>query len=165
MRISTTMRIRKNLESLPTRIRLAMSLLLRRSRLHWGMDPWLDIRTLLHGMRRPLDRRSVVFEVGANLGRMTTASLNPLAGDFLADTRRRAPRAARRVDEQLGNFGLLGLIAMLFPKARIVHCRRHPLDAAVSCWTRKFAPGTNGWASTTDGIVEFHREYEAWMDH
>ena len=51
-----------------------MSLLLRRSRLHWGMDPWLDIRTLLHGMGRPLDRRSVVFDAGANLGRMTTAS-------------------------------------------------------------------------------------------
>lgn len=50
------MRIRSNLVSLPTRLRLATSLLLRRSRLHWGMDPWLDIRTLLHGMGRPLDR-------------------------------------------------------------------------------------------------------------
>ena len=101
----------------------------------------------------------------AGLEQMTAAELNAVAADYLAETRRRAPRAVRRVDKQLGNFGLLGLIAMLFPKARIIHCRRHPLDAAVSCWTRKFAPGTNGWASTMDGIVEFHQEYEAWMDH
>ena len=67
------MRIRSNLVSLPTRLRLATSLLLRRSRLHWGMDPWLDIRTLLHGMGRPLDRRSVVFDVGANLGQTARA--------------------------------------------------------------------------------------------
>lgn len=71
----------------------------------------------------------------------------------------------RRVDKQLGNFGLLGLVAMLFPKARIIHCRRHPLDAGLSCWTRKFAPGTNEWANTMEGIAEFHRESEAWMDH
>ena len=101
----------------------------------------------------------------AGLEQVTTAELNAVAADYLAETRRRAPRAVRRVDKQLGNFGLLGLVAMLFPKARIIHCRRHPLDAGLSCWTRKFAPGTNGWANTMEGIAEFHRESEAWMDH
>ena len=101
----------------------------------------------------------------AGLGHATVPELNAVAGDYLAETRRRAPKAVRRVDKQLGNFGLLGLIAMLFPKARIIHCRRHPLDAGLSCWTRKFAPGTNGWANTMEGIAGFHREYEAWMDH
>ena len=100
-----------------------------------------------------------------SLEQMTAAELNAVAADYLAETRRRAPRAVRRVDKQLGNFGLLGLVAMLFPKARIIHCRRHPLDAGLSCWTRKFAPGTNGWANTMEGIAEFHRESEAWMDH
>lgn len=80
----------------------------------------------------------------AGLEQMTAAELIAVAADYLAETRRRAPRAVRRVDKQLGNFGLLGLVAMLFPKARIIHCRRHPLDAGLSCWTRKFAPGTNG---------------------
>ena len=52
---------------------------------------------------------------------------------------------------------------MLFPKARIIPCRRHPMDAGLSCWIRKFAPGTNGWTGTLEGIAEFHRECEAWM--
>ena len=73
MRISTTMRIRKYLESLPTRIRLAASVLFRRNRLQWGMDPWFDIRTFLLGTGVGIDRRCVVFDVGANIGQTATA--------------------------------------------------------------------------------------------
>jgi len=57
VRISTTMRIRKNLESLPTRLRFAASVLFRRNRLQWGMDPWFDIRTFLLGTGVGIDRR------------------------------------------------------------------------------------------------------------
>ena len=99
------------------------------------------------------------------LGRMDATSLTRAADSYLEVTRRLAPKAERRVDKQLGNFGLLGLVAMLFPKARIIHCRRHPMDAGLSCWIRKFAPGTNGWTGTLEGIAEFHRECEAWMAH
>ena len=34
----------------------------------------------------------------------------------------------------------------------------------LSCWTQKFAPGTNAWANSQEGIAAFHADYEAWMD-
>ena len=38
------------------------------------------------------------------------------------------------------------------------------MDIGLSCWTQKFAPGTNGWASSQEATGAFYREYEAWMD-
>ena len=107
---------------------------------------------------------STALPYPACLQETNEASLTAAADVYLGDTRSRAPRAQRRVDKQLGNFSLLGLIALLFPKARIIHCRRHPMDTGLSCWTQKFAPGTNAWSNTLEDIAGFHQEYEAWMD-
>ena len=51
----------------------------------------------------------------------------------------RVSRTALYVTDKLPfNFRHLGLIAALFPKARIIHCRRDPRDVAVSCYFIKF---------------------------
>ena len=47
-------------------------------------------------------------------------------------------RAIRITDKLPFNFRNLGLIARLFPGARIIHCRRDPRDIAVSCYFIKF---------------------------
>lgn len=62
-----------NLATLPIRCRLAAGILLRRRSVHWGMDPWLDARVLLTRMGRPLDGRTTVFDVGANVGQTVEA--------------------------------------------------------------------------------------------
>jgi Flp pilus assembly protein TadD len=48
------------------------------------------------------------------------------------------PRAARITDKLPFNFRNLGLIAMLFPCAGIIYCRRDPRDVAISCYFTKF---------------------------
>ena len=45
------------------------------------------------------------------------------------------------VDKMLGNFIRLGLIATLFPKARVIHATRDKRAACVSCYTNVFARG------------------------
>ena len=44
-------------------------------------------------------------------------------------------------DKMPGNFRYLGFISLLFPNARIVHCRRDILDTCVSCFTTDFTEG------------------------
>lgn len=47
---------------------------------------------------------------------------------------------ALRVTEKMpGNYEQLGLIAILFPKARIIHCRRNPLDTCLSIYFQNFS--------------------------
>jgi tetratricopeptide (TPR) repeat protein len=54
---------------------------------------------------------------------------------------RAGPQARRIVDKMPVNHRLLGLIHVLFPRARIVVCRRDPLDTCVSIHSQRFGPG------------------------
>lgn len=62
------------------------------------------------------------------------------------------------------NFIHLGLIHLAFPKARIIHCRRDPLDNALSIYLTPF-PSPVNFAHRKDNIVFFYREYLRLMAH
>jgi hypothetical protein len=69
----------------------------------------------------------------------------------------------RITDKMLLNFLHLGLIALLFPQARVIHCRRDPLDTCVSCFFQNF----RGLTFTLDlaDLGNYYRDYERLMDH
>ena len=75
-----------------------------------------------------------------------------------------APGAVRTVDKQLGNFAYLGLIALLFPAAKIVHVRRDPIDTCLSCYFRRLGSGAEFSYSLTD-LGHHYRAYRRLMDH
>jgi tetratricopeptide (TPR) repeat protein len=89
-------------------------------------------------------------------GRLAERYLGALAAE---DT-----KAARVTDKLPFNFRHLGLIALLFPKARVVHCRRDPRDVAVSCYFLKFLKPISFAYSLTD-FGRYYRQYEWLMDH
>jgi len=65
--------------------------------------------------------------------------LQPLADDYLALLESLAGPVPVRVSDKLPINSLhLGLIATLFPNARIVHCRRDPMDIALSSFIELF---------------------------
>ena len=69
--------------------------------------------------------------------------------------------AARVTDRTPNNFQFLGLIAALFPQARVIHCRRDPLDVCFSCYIQDFME----WTLNLDEVGIFYREYERLMAH
>ena len=76
-----------------------------------------------------------------------------------------APAAAIRVTDKLPvNFMHLGLIATLFPNARVIHCRRDPIDTALSCFIELFKLKRD---FTTDirNIGQYYLQYERLMAH
>ncbi|MBP6627177.1 MAG: sulfotransferase [Arenimonas sp.] len=56
-----------------------------------------------------------------------------------AATRGAPPEALRLVDKAPMNYYLLGLVALMFPRARVIWCRRDPRDVAVSIYGENFA--------------------------
>ena len=62
------------------------------------------------------------------------------------------------------NFLHIGLIARLFPRAAIVHCRRDPLDTGLSCFFQNFTQG-NSFANDLADIGAYYRDYHRLMDH
>ncbi len=73
------------------------------------------------------------------------------------------PEALRVVDKMPDNYSLVGWILTLFPRARIIHCRRDARDVALSCWMTQF--GSIRWACHVDHLVTRIRQYQRIMDH
>jgi hypothetical protein len=61
------------------------------------------------------------------------------------------------------NYFHLGLIATLFPNARIIHCRRNPLDNCLSCYMHNFSQLR--FSSSLESLGLYYREYERLMAH
>ncbi|CAN5384776.1 hypothetical protein BH09SUM1_BH09SUM1_03440 [soil metagenome] len=71
--------------------------------------------------------------------KMSREDVRSVAENVVAQLRALAPSALRITDKMPMNFFHVGLIRLLFPQARIIHCVRHPLDIALSCYTTDFS--------------------------
>src|SRR5205814_117600 len=75
-----------------------------------------------------------------------------------------APGAQRVTDKMPGNFMLLGLIRLALPEARIIHCKRHPVDTCLSIYFTPYERSPD-FAHNRETIVSYYREYERLMAH
>lgn len=95
---------------------------------------------------------------------ITQDALDVAAARYLSTLRQLAPDAARVVDKMPGNFMHLGFIELLFPKARVVHIQRDPLDTCLSCYFQNFNNG-HEYSSDLTQLGEVYRAYERVMAH
>ncbi len=95
---------------------------------------------------------------------LTREKTDRIAGDFLSILRRSAPRAARIIDKMPGNFHHVGLIATLFPKAKIIHCIRDPRDTCLSIFFGDFV-GSHPYSYNLTNLGRYYRQYEQLMHH
>ena len=95
----------------------------------------------------------------------TQSEAKGLARDYLASLDRVSASALRVIDKMPHNFQHLGLIALLFPNARIIHCRRDPLDTCLSCFTTHLRANAHGYAGDLETLGLFYREYVGLMEH
>ena len=90
--------------------------------------------------------------------------ISTLAARYLADLALVDPTVERVTDKYPLNFLHLGLLARLIPNARVVHCRRDPLDSCLSCFTQNFASG-NAFSHDLADLGAFYRDYVRLMEH
>ncbi|HLG88963.1 MAG TPA: sulfotransferase [Alphaproteobacteria bacterium] len=100
---------------------------------------------------------------GAIASRLDT-EIPELAEEYLALLRRIDPDAARITDKMPFNFIWLGLIHLAFPKAKIIHCRRNPLDTCLSIYFLRFAT-RQAFAYDRGDLAFYYREYQRLMAH
>lgn len=76
----------------------------------------------------------------------------------MIDKRADGQKFKRFTDKMPQNAFRLGLISMLFPKARIIHIKRHPLDTCVSCFFQRFRLG-HEYSYRLDWLGEYYKFY------
>lgn len=95
---------------------------------------------------------------------LTAAEAQSMTADYLAFLKRHSPSSARIVDKMPHNFQYVGMIALLFPNARIIHCTRDPIDNCLSCFFNTFNED-HGYNTDLRTLGLYYREYDRLMRH
>jgi hypothetical protein len=121
-----------------------------------------DVHRIFHGLAevigRPSDDPFAAFQVLGRPASQVSARRYLDRLDALAPS-----TAARVVDKMPDNIHFLGLIALLWPGARVIVCSRDVRDLAVSCWQTGFA--TIRWANDPDHIARRLLDYRRVVEH
>ncbi|MEQ1826839.1 MAG: sulfotransferase [Pirellula sp.] len=90
--------------------------------------------------------------------------LDQLGTKYLDYVRSLNRTASRITDKMPYNYFVVGLISKVFPKSRIIHCVRNPIDTCLSCYFQNFTVGSH-YAFDLRELGEFYREYSEIMAH
>lgn len=72
--------------------------------------------------------------------------------------------AKRITDKMPGNFARMAEIVAALPNAKIIHCRRDPMDTCLSCYKQNFARGQY-WSYNLAEMAAEYRRYADLMEH
>jgi tetratricopeptide (TPR) repeat protein len=95
---------------------------------------------------------------------LTPETVRLLGQSYLDSLPEEASSAPRFVDKMPFNFFHLGLIASLFPKAKIIHMRRDPLDTCLSVFFHQFSP-YYAFSTRLEWLGQYYRDYARLMNH
>ena len=95
---------------------------------------------------------------------LDSEDVRALGHRYVAHLRTHSPDAARVTDKLPGNYLHLGFIATILPRASIIHCRRDPLDTAISLYFNDFESG-HDYSNDLRAIGRLIRGMRALMTH
>ena len=90
--------------------------------------------------------------------------VDQMAESYLKHIESLSNDAWRITDKMPHNFRYLGLIAILFPQARVIHCRRDAMDTCLSIYFQ-FFNRTHNYATDLDALGHFYGQYSRLMAH
>jgi hypothetical protein len=123
-----------------------------------------ETKQLSRALGRLRDRFPKLPAYPQMMGQLTPAQMNMIASDYIAGIHRIAGDAKRVTDKLLTNFFFVGLIHLLFPKARIIHTERDPVDTCLSAFTKLFREDMPHSYDLTE-LGRYYVKYRELMQH
>jgi hypothetical protein len=87
-----------------------------------------------------------------------------IGNQYVKTITQRSWDALRITDKLPFNYTLTGIIQLMLPNARIIHCRRDPLDTCVSCFMTSFG-SDRGFTRDLHMLGGTYRTYQDLMTH
>jgi tetratricopeptide (TPR) repeat protein len=113
------------------------------------------------------DLHQLLFRVGGNHGPIMALSRDDsvsLADEYLRRLSRFSAGVSHVTDKMPANFIYIGMIRLLFPRAKIIHCKRDPLDTCVSIFKQYFS-GQHKYAYDLEELGQYYSLYRDLMAH
>ena len=109
-----------------------------------------------------LARRLAPYPQGAR--NATKDSIREVAEEYQAKAQELLPDRRFMTDKRPDNFLHLGLIKAMFPSAKIVYTRRHPLDNCLSLYFQPLG-GALGYTTELGDIAHYYQQHERLISH
>jgi tetratricopeptide (TPR) repeat protein len=98
------------------------------------------------------------------LAGMDNAAFTRLGTRYVETLRGFSATARHITDKMPGNFLLIGMIKLMLPNARVIHCVRDAADTGISIYRNYFSTHL-GYAYDLGEIGHYHRLYQSLMAH
>ncbi len=120
-----------------------------------------QISHLVNAIAAEISGSAAYPECAADLDAMTACRLGE---SYISYIRRLSDDSPRVTDKMPGNFMHLGFLALMLPNARIIHCRRQPMDSCLSCYFQHFT-NPMPFSTAQESLAGYYRGYERIMTH
>jgi tetratricopeptide (TPR) repeat protein len=110
------------------------------------------------------DHPKLIERFTARLSTVTEAESKQCAERYLKFIARTSHEALRITDKMPHNFEQVGLIALLFPNATIIHCKRDAIDNCLSCYMNSFSEA-HAYNTDLTKLGRYYRAYNKLMAH
>jgi tetratricopeptide (TPR) repeat protein len=124
-----------------------------------------ELATLIDMISR-LHERLETFETYPQcLPHITTSVLDEIGQSYLKEIQKLDPSSIRITNKHLQNYMHLGVLSMIFPKARIIHIHRDPLDNCLGMYMAALDVNRYPWVSDFRHLGLVYRQYQRIMAH
>jgi len=128
-----------------------------------GVGELSDIEQFADALSRTYDSDLPAPE---SFGPFQSKQFTRIAAQYIHHCQKLSPRGTERVvNKALGNNKLVGLLARLFPKCRIIHAMRDPRDVSISCFMGGFNNRLHAWTTQIDWAAQAWGQSERMMKH
>lgn len=128
----------------------------------------------VHGAGELIDMDQLIARLPASLGGklsypacmdgMHAGIVDQIAERHLVKLAQFSPQSSRVTDKMPHNFMALGLIDLLFPGARVIHCLRDPVDTCLSIYSLPFS-AIHSYAADLARLGAYYLQYQSLMAH
>ncbi len=91
--------------------------------------------------------------------------LKEIGDEYLNKMKNISNNSERSTDKLPFNFFWIGLIKLILPKSKIIHCFRDPKDNCFSIYKNHFQKGTINYSYDLNNIVEYYNLYSDLMNY
>lgn len=124
-----------------------------------------DELSKLHQFERSIEQKMKAGQGYPDcMSSITKKILETFANEYLGLLNSFSKEAVRITDKMPDNFLRIGLIKLMFPKAKIIHCKRNALDTCTSIFLTYFTKG-NRFSFDLVEIGRYYKDYERLMSH
>ena len=99
-----------------------------------------------------------------SIDRLTSENVVALRNAYLSRIVERYAENRFVVDKNPLNFNFVGLIATVFPEARVIYCKRDPMDNCLSIFRLPF-DDNQGYSHDLSALGHFYRQHEVLMEY